>query len=167
MAFGSGPPATARTAPPLPNPAMVGGMNPPQGASPAIAHLLAGLAAQHGAPVSLTAHPPAFAPHPGAGPMPMGPRPGGMPMVHPGAAPLPQSPIPGAGPPAMPMMAPGSAAPGVPPGGPPGGPPAGPPRPAMVAPRTPVPAARAPFPAKKGPAKGPPPRRPGLRTERV
>ena len=153
MAFGSGPPATARTAPPLPNPALVGGMNPPQGASPAIAHLLAGLAAQHGAPVSLTAHPPMLGPRP-----PMGPA-----MVHSGAAPLPQGPMPGAGPPAMPPMAPGSAAPGAPPPGAPQ-PPA--PRPVMTAP-----GARAPFPAKKAPirtaAKGPPPRRPGLRTERV
>lgn len=147
MAFGSGPPATARTAPPLPNPALVGGMNPPQGASPAIAHLLAGLAAQHGAPVSLTAHPPTLVPH------------GGMPMVHGGAAPLPQGPMPGAGPPAMPAMAPGSAAPGAPAAG---APPPPAPRPTGA-----MPAARAPFPAKKGPAKGPPARRPGLRTERV
>jgi len=162
MAFGSGPPATARTAPPLPNPALVGGMNPPQGASPAIAHLLAGLAAAHGAPMSMTAHPPMMGgpPRPPMGP-PMGPPGGpggGMPMVHPGAAPLPQGPT-GGGPPAMPMMASGSAVPGAAPG-------AGPPRPAMPMP-PPQPGARAPFPAKKPPMKGPPPRRPGLRTERV
>jgi hypothetical protein len=158
MAFGSGPPATARTAPPLPNPALVGGMNPPQGASPAIAHLLAGLAAAHGAPMSMTAHPPMLGgpPRPPMGP-PGGPG-GPMPMVHPGAAPLPQGPMPGAGPPAMPMMAPGSAAPGMPPG-------AGPPRPAMPMPPQPAPGARAPFPAKKPAAKAPP--RAGLRTERV
>jgi len=153
MAFGSGPPATARTAPPLPNPALVGGMNPPQGASPAIAHLLAGLAAAHGAPMSMTAHPPMLGGPPRP---PMGPPGGGMPMVHPGAAPLPQGPTPG-GPPAMPMMASGSAAPGVPPG-------AGPPPIARPMP-PPQPGARAPFPAKKGPTKPPP--RPGLRTERV
>jgi hypothetical protein len=155
MAFGSGPPATARTAPPLPNPALVGGMNPPQGASPAIAHLLAGLAAAHGAPMSMTAHPPMLGGPPRP---PMGPPGGGMPMVHPGAAPLPQGPMPGQGPPAMPMMAPGSAAPGMPPGG-------GPPPVARPMP-PPQPGARAPFPAK-GPPKAPPPRRPGLRTERV
>src|ERR1700722_13238176 len=104
MGFGSGPPATTRTAPPLPNPALVGGMNPPQGASPAIAHLIAGLAAAHGAPMSMTAHPPMAGGPPSP---PMGPPGGGMPMVHPGASPLPQGPMPGAGPPAMPMMASG------------------------------------------------------------
>jgi hypothetical protein len=155
MAFGSGPPATARTAPPLPNPALVGGMNPPQGANPAIAHLLAGLAAQHGAPMSMTAHPPMFGgPRPPMGPggPPMGP--GGPMLAHPGPAPLPGGPAPG-GPPAMPMMAAGSGAPAAPPG-------AGPPRPAMAMPPQAPPGARAPFPGK-GPPKPPPPRRPGLR----
>ena len=159
MAFGSGPPATARTAPPLPNPALVGGMNPPQGASPAIAHLLAGLAAAHGAPMSMTAHPPMLGGPPRP---PMGPAyrsawrrdADGSPRSCAAAA----RPDARRSPPAMPMMAPGSAAPGMPPG-------AGPPRPAMPM-QPPQPAWRAaPFPAKEPPKAAP--KAAGLRTERV